>query len=85
MPDANEIYKKDYSKFKNLRYLIIDCLRYKKHPSHFNVNDILILYNILKPNKMILTNLHSDLDYKKLLDMLPYNIQPAYDGLTIKI
>ena len=85
LPDANKIYEKDLEKFKKLKYLIIDCLRYTKHPSHFNVNDILILYNILKPNKMILTNLHSDLDYKKLLDMLPYNIQPAYDGLTIKI
>ena len=83
MPDANEIYKKDYSKFKNLRYLIIDCLRYKKHPSHFNVNDILKLNLILKPKKMILTNLHSDLDYDELFSILPKNIKPAYDGLSI--
>ena len=34
---------------------------------------------------MILTNLHSDLDYKTLLDILPNNIKPAYDGLTLKI
>ena len=34
---------------------------------------------------MILTNLHSDLDYDDLLDILPKNIKPAYDGLTVKI
>ena len=69
-----------------LKYLVIDCLRYTKHPSHFNVSDILILLNkMLKPRKMLLTNLHSDLEYKVLLDMLPNNIQPAYDGLTLKI
>ena len=85
LPDANKIYEKDLEKFKKLKYLVIDCLRYAKHPSHFNVNDILILYKILKPNKMILTNLHCDLDYKTLLDMLPNNIKPAYDGLTLKI
>ena len=85
LPDANEIYKKDLDKFRNLEYIIIDCLRYTKHPSHFNLPDVLDLNLFLKPNKMILTNLHSDLDYKKLLDILPKNIKPAYDGLSIKI
>ena len=28
---------------------------------------------------------HSDLDYDDLLDILPKNIKPAYDGLTVKI
>ena len=83
LPDANEIYKKDYQRFKNLKYLVIDCLRYKKHPSHFNLNDVLTLFNLLKPKKMILTNLHSDLDYNKLSNILPKNIKPAYDGLTL--
>ena len=83
LPDVNEIYKKDYSKFRNLNYLIIDCLRYKKHPSHFNLNDVLNLNVLLKPKKMILTNLHSDLDYDKLLNILPKNIKPAYDGFSI--
>ena len=85
LPDANGIYKKDLDKFKNLKYMIIDCLRYKKHPSHFNLSDILDLNYFLKPKMMILTNLHSDLDYKKLLDILPKNIKPAYDGFSINI
>ena len=34
---------------------------------------------------MILTNLHYDLDYKKLLKILPKNIVPAYDGLKINL
>ena len=48
------------------------------------VDDILKLNLILKPKKMILTNLHSDLDYQKLLNILPINIKPAYDGLSLK-
>ena len=36
-----------------------------------------------KPKKAILTNLHSDLDYSVLNRMLPKNIEPAYDGLTV--
>ena len=85
LPDANKIFNKDFKKFKNLKYLIIDCLRYKRHPSHFNLKDILELNVLLKPKKMILTNLHSDLDYIKLLNILPRNIKPAYDGLSLNI
>ena len=85
LPDANKIYDKDIKIFKNLDYLIIDCLRYKKHPSHFNLDDILKINKLLNPKKVILTNLHSDLDYDKLLDILPNNIKPAYDGLTFNI
>ena len=77
------IYKKDFRKLNNLNYLIIDCSRYKKHSSHFNLDDVLELNIKLKPKKMILTNLHSDLDYDQLLNILPKNIKPAYDGLTI--
>ena len=83
LPDVNKIFKKDLKNFFKINYLIIDCLRYKKHISHFNLDDVLSLNYELKPRKMILTNLHSDLDYKKLLDILPKNIKPAYDGLTI--
>lgn len=83
VPDANKIFKKDYSKFSKLDFLIIDCLRYKPHPSHFNLKDVLRLDVILKPKKMILTNLHSDLDYDTLMNILPNNIKPAYDGLNL--
>jgi phosphoribosyl 1,2-cyclic phosphate phosphodiesterase len=85
LPDSNGIYKKDFSKFKSLQYMIVDCLRYTRHPSHFNFEDIIKLNFFLKPKKMILTNLHSDLDYNELLDILPKNIKPAYDGLSINI
>ena len=83
--DAKLIYKKDISSFKNLQYLIIDCLRYDEHPSHFNLNEILDLVNIIKPKKTILTNLHTDLDYDQLKKRLPKNIVPGYDGMTINL
>ena len=66
----------------NLEYLILDCLKIKKHPSHFNLEDALKLIEIVKPKKTILTNLHTDLDYDYLKKHLPSNIKPAYDGLS---
>ena len=83
--DANHFYNKDYDCFKDLKYLVIDCLRYKKHPSHFNLKDVIKIVNLFKPKKTILTNLHTDLDYNQLLKILPNNILPGYDGLSINI
>ena len=85
LSDVSKINNKDYKYFKNLKYFIIDCLRYKKHPSHFNLEEALKLASLLKPKKTILTNLHSDLDYKKLKSVLPKNVIPAHDGLTINL
>ena len=83
--DAKLIYKKDIKSFMNLKYLVIDCLRYDLHPSHFNLNEILHLVTIIKPKKTILTNLHTDFDYNKLKKELPKNIVPGYDGMTINL
>ena len=80
--DCNKISNKSLKKLSNLNFLIIDCLRKEKHPSHFNYNDALNLVKKIKPKKTILTNLHVDLDYFKLKKILPSNIIPAYDGLS---
>ncbi len=83
--DVNEIYKKELLKLTNLNYFVVDCLRYKKHSSHFCLTEVLKLVKFLKPKKTILTNLHSDLDYQKLKKRLPKNIIPGYDGLSFNI
>ena len=83
--DINKINKKDLKRFKNLKYLIIDCLRYKYHPSHFNLDDVLKLNKEINPKKIILTNLNNEIDYIHLKKKLPKNITPAYDGLSFFI
>ena len=83
--DISEISKKDYKKFLNLKYLIIDCLWYRNHPSHLNLEKTLELIKIFKPKKSILTNLHNDLDYNELNKILPKNVVPAYDGMKINL
>ena len=83
--DVSKIYDKDYRHFKNLKYLIIDCLWYNYHPSHFNLETSLSIIKRFKPKNAILTNLSPVLDYKTLNKLLPRNVCPAHDGLTIKL
>ena len=83
--DVSKIYEKDYKYFKNLKYLIIDCLWYNYHPSHFNLETSLNVIKKFKPKNAILTNLSPVLDYKTLKKLLPKNVIPAHDGLTLKL
>ena len=83
--DVSEIYKKDLKYFKNLKYLIIDCLWYDFHPSHFNLKKSLEFINQIGPKKAILTNLSPILDYKELKKLIPNNVIPAHDGLTLTL
>jgi phosphoribosyl 1,2-cyclic phosphate phosphodiesterase len=81
--DVSKICEKDYKYFKNLKYLIIDCLWYRNHPSHFNFQKSLEMIKKFSPKKAILTNLHTDIDYEEIKKKLPKNIIPAHDGLSV--
>ena len=81
--DCNKIGNSVSKKLLNLKYLIIDCLRKEKHPSHFNFDDALNFIKLVKPQKAILTNLHVDMDYFDLKKKLPKHIIPAFDGLNV--
>ena len=83
--DVSKIYEKDFKYFKKLKYLIIDCLWYNFHPSHFNLETSLSVIKQFKPKKAILTNLSPVLDYKTLKKMIPNNVIPAHDGLTLEL
>tara|TARA_B110000444_G_scaffold241216_1_gene257363 strand:+ start:75 stop:845 length:771 start_codon:yes stop_codon:yes gene_type:complete len=82
LSDCSHIPNKSKHLLHNLDYLIIDCLRVKPHPGHFNLSSAILLSKELNPKKTILTNLHVDLDYEKLKKKLPKNIIPAFDGLS---
>ena len=83
--DISLFYKRDLNRLKRLDYLVVDCLWYKKHPAHFNLEQVLDLVKALMPKKTILTNMHSDLDYNQLIKILPKNIIPGYDGMTVDL
>ena len=82
--DCKKIPEKNLSYLFNLDYLIIDCLKIDKHPSHLNYEQAINLIRLVKPKKSILTNLHTDMDYFKLKKKLPKDIIPAFDGLNFR-
>ena len=86
--DCSFISNQSLRKLTNLKLLIIDCLRFKKHATHLNFKKTMNYIKLLNPKKAILTNLHSDIDYtylKKKLSKTSLKIFPAFDRLKIVI
>jgi len=82
-PDLRAVPEQSLDSLRGLDIWIIDALRYTKHPSHLSVSEALELIARLKPRRAILTNLHTDLDFRRLAEELPPNIEPAYDGMRV--
>ena len=80
--DCNKIPNSSIKNLYNLNYLVLDCLKLSKHPSHFSLSEALELINLVRPKKTILTNLHTDLDYNELKKKIPKNVYPAFDGMV---
>ncbi|MBV9065932.1 MAG: MBL fold metallo-hydrolase [Methylobacteriaceae bacterium] len=82
-PDLNAIPDQSLPFLQGLDLWIVDALRYTRHPSHFSLAETLDWIARLRPNRAIITNMHSDLDYARLAKEIPAGIVPAYDGMRI--
>ena len=83
--DVNELDEEAFAVLEGVECWIVDALRYRRHPTHANVETALSWIARVKPKRAILTNLHHDLDYQVLKNELPAGVEPAYDGMTIKL
>ena len=59
---------------------IIDALRWTRHPTHANVDQALAWIAAAGVRRAVLTNLHIDLDYRRLRALVPEGVEVAYDG-----
>ncbi|MFI5012062.1 MAG: MBL fold metallo-hydrolase [Hyphomicrobiales bacterium] len=84
-PDLNGIPPESEALFEDLDILLIDALRLRPHPSHFSLEETLAAIARFKPQRAVLTNMHTDLDYATLAATLPPNITPAYDGMQLAL
>lgn len=83
--DCSEIPEASIDKFLNLEVLVLDCLREKPHPTHFNLEQAIETIGRLKPRKAFLTHISHVLEHESTNRLLPENIRMAYDGLKINL
>jgi phosphoribosyl 1,2-cyclic phosphate phosphodiesterase len=84
-PDLNGIPDESLPALQGLDLWIVDALRRTRHSSHLSLAETLEWIQRLRPKRAIITNMHVDLDYDRLRQELPENVEPAYDGLEVLI
>lgn len=82
--DTNGIPAESMARLEDLDVLVLDCLRREPHTTHFGLEEALVVVEKLKPRRTLLTHVSHDLAYEQG-DMLPDNVEFAYDGLSIPL
>lgn len=68
-----------------VRVLVLDALRERAHPTHFNVSQALDVVSRMKPERAYFTHICHDLPHAATCARLPEGVQLAYDGLVLEI
>jgi phosphoribosyl 1,2-cyclic phosphate phosphodiesterase len=74
-----------FEALQGVKLWVVDALRYRPHPTHASVATALEWIARVKPERAVLTNLHVDLDYDTLCRELPKGVEPAYDGMVLRL
>ncbi|ADH89078.1 metal-dependent hydrolase [Ancylobacter novellus DSM 506] len=83
--DLHDLPAESLPYLEDLDVWIVDALRITPHPTHFSLSEALAWIERMKPRRAVLTNLHTDLDYDRLMRDLPEGVTAAYDGMKITL
>ncbi len=83
--DVNFIPEQSFQKLNGVEYLVLDALRYRKHPSHFTLLEAAGAALRTGAGKTYLVHMCHDVDHDEGNASLPDNVTLAYDGLVLEI
>ncbi|MFM7317605.1 MAG: MBL fold metallo-hydrolase [bacterium] len=82
--DVNRIPDEAWAQLQGLDVLVLDALRFDKHPTHFSLAEAIEVIEKLKPRQAFLTHLSHFFEYHSVSAQLPPNVALAYDGLRVQ-
>jgi phosphoribosyl 1,2-cyclic phosphate phosphodiesterase len=84
--DVVTMSREIFEKLRDLDVWIVECTSLKDAtPTHAHLDLTLQWIHELKPRRAFLTHMGATMDYDKLLKILPENVRPAYDGMSITV
>jgi phosphoribosyl 1,2-cyclic phosphate phosphodiesterase len=81
--DLSEIPPATIEQMRGLDALVLDCLRFKEHPTHLWLDKALEYIEKIKPKRTYLTHMAHDVKHERDSAKLPAGIEWAYDGLEV--
>jgi phosphoribosyl 1,2-cyclic phosphate phosphodiesterase len=82
--DLSEIPPRTMDALVDLDVLVLDCLRFKEHPTHLWVEKALDYVERLKPRRAYFTHMAHDVKHERDSKRLPEGVKFAYDGLVVE-
>ena len=84
--DFKSLNPRSIDLLKGTKLWIVDCIGYKRdYFAHVGLNEMLALYEEIKPEKAVLIHMSHEIDYETFGKMLPKNIKMAYNGMKITV
>ncbi len=83
--DCNLIPDETLARLRGLDLLVIDALRFKKHPTHMSLDESLAYVERLRPRLALLTHISHDIKHADTSGHLPAGVDIAYDGLSLDL
>lgn len=84
LTDLSEIPGPTIDGLQDLDVLVLDCLRFKEHPTHLWVDKALEYVAQLKPRRTFFTHIAHDIKHARDVKKLPPGVTFAYDGLVVQ-
>jgi phosphoribosyl 1,2-cyclic phosphate phosphodiesterase len=82
--DVSRIPEASRPLLEGLDVLVLDALRYERHPTHFSLNEALDVIQELAPRRTFLTHLSHSFDHGPTQAQLPPQVALAFDGLQLE-
>ncbi|MDR2068082.1 MAG: MBL fold metallo-hydrolase [Holosporaceae bacterium] len=84
--DVVSMDRKIFEKLMGLDVWIVECTSLRDvTPTHASLDLALQWIDEVKPRRAFLTHMGATMDYDNLLKILPKNVEPAYDQMSISI
>lgn len=84
LTDLSEIPRASMEALQDLDVLVLDCLRFKEHPTHLWVDKALGFVEQLKPRRTFFTHIAHDIKHERDSAKLPQGVEFGYDGLVVE-
>lgn len=84
MTDCSFIPETEFSKLNGLKVLVLDALRYREHPTHFNIKQAVEAAQRINAGQTYFTHITHDILHDTDNPKLPERIALAYDGLKFE-
>jgi phosphoribosyl 1,2-cyclic phosphate phosphodiesterase len=84
LPDCKAIPNTTLTLMEGVDVLIVDSLRHRVHPTHFNVEEALAAARDVRAGSTWLTHISHELGHAELEREVPEGVRVAYDGLVLE-